>query len=120
MSPLVADFYRWWYRERGIEPDRLLIESFILMEPWWALRTGSVPFWMTFNTANDLAAVESFLGDREAFEFIHLMLFPNGTEGIGQPAMDGWRALLARARREGFFAGRSEEHTSELQSLMRL
>src|SRR3546814_653287 len=104
MSPLVADFYRRQYRERGVDANRLLVESFILMEPWWALRTGCVPFWMTFNTENDLAAVENYLSHREAFDFIHLMLFPNGTEGIGQPPMDDWRALLARARREGSFA----------------
>ena len=30
LSPLVADLYRWWYRERGLPSDRLLVESFIL------------------------------------------------------------------------------------------
>jgi hypothetical protein len=48
-SPLVAELYRWWYEERKLPANRLLVESFILMEPWWALRTGSVPFWMVFN-----------------------------------------------------------------------
>jgi hypothetical protein len=38
LSPLVADLYRWWYRQRGLPDDRLLVESFILLEPWWTLR----------------------------------------------------------------------------------
>jgi hypothetical protein len=44
-----ADLYRQWYEERGLPTNRLLVESFILIEPWWALRTGSVAFWMVFN-----------------------------------------------------------------------
>jgi hypothetical protein len=47
---LVADLHRHWHRERGLPGRRLLVEPFILIKPWWALRTGSVPFWMTFNT----------------------------------------------------------------------
>ena len=53
-SPLVADLYRRWYEERGLPANRLLIESFILLEPYWALRTGSVPFWTKFNMEPDL------------------------------------------------------------------
>lgn len=44
VSPLVADLYRWWYHARGVPGLRLLVDSFILMEPWWTPRTGSVPF----------------------------------------------------------------------------
>lgn len=44
LSPLVADLYRWWYREHRLQSNRLQIESFVMMEPYWALRTGSAPF----------------------------------------------------------------------------
>src|SRR5207248_7706076 len=50
LSPPTAELYRWWYRRRGLPDGRLLAESFIVMEPWWALRAGLVPFWMLFNT----------------------------------------------------------------------
>jgi hypothetical protein len=40
LSPFVADLYRAWYRERGLPADRLLVESFILLEPYWVLRTA--------------------------------------------------------------------------------
>ncbi|MFF4618898.1 hypothetical protein [Nonomuraea jabiensis] len=49
LSPVVADLYRSWYRRRGLPGDRLLVESFLLMEPWRALRSGSVPYRMVFN-----------------------------------------------------------------------
>ena len=32
-SPLVAELYRWWYRLLGFESTRLLVGSFILMDP---------------------------------------------------------------------------------------
>src|SRR5205085_1591445 len=63
LSPLVADLYRWWHRQRGLEANRLLVESFILMEPWWTLRTGAVPFWMTFNTTPSADRLTQYLDD---------------------------------------------------------
>src|SRR5438876_5656222 len=51
MSPLVADLYAWWTQRRGITERRLFVESFIVMEPYWTIRTGSIPFWMVFNMA---------------------------------------------------------------------
>lgn len=105
LSPLVADLYRWWYARRGLSSSRLLVESFILLEPWWTLRTGSVPFWMTFNKEPSAAGLEAYLDANEPFDEIHLMLFAHGTEGVGLPPMSRWRELLARARRSGRFAG---------------
>ncbi|HEY9666433.1 MAG TPA: hypothetical protein V6C91_06485 [Coleofasciculaceae cyanobacterium] len=53
-SPFVAELYRWWYRQRGLPnadsgsaaENRLFIESFVYLQPWWTLRLGLVPFWM--------------------------------------------------------------------------
>lgn len=42
-NPLIADFYRAWYQHRKLSANRLLIANFILMEPYWTLRTDSVP-----------------------------------------------------------------------------
>jgi hypothetical protein len=33
LSPLVADLCRWWYAERGLAGDRLVIDSFVLSGP---------------------------------------------------------------------------------------
>jgi pimeloyl-ACP methyl ester carboxylesterase len=105
LSPLVADFYRWWYRERGLPGDRLLVESFILMEPYWALRTGSVPFWMVFNTEPSAAALERYMEVTEPYDDIRLMLFSHGADSVGVVPITRWRSILARARKSGDFVG---------------
>jgi hypothetical protein len=104
-SPFVADLYRWWYRQRRMRANRLLVESFILLEPYWALRTGSVPYWMKFNTEVSLEEVESYLGQAEPYDDIHMMLFSHGTESAGLVGIERWREVLARARRHGDFVG---------------
>ena len=108
-SPLVADLYRWWYEERGLPTKRLLIESFILLEPWWTLRTGSVPFWVKFNMESDLRWVENYLEGAEPYEEILAMLFSHGVESVGLPPIERWRAVLSRARKRGSFVGVAEE-----------
>jgi hypothetical protein len=37
----IAGLHRAWYRELGMPADRMLVESFALLDPWWALRTAS-------------------------------------------------------------------------------
>jgi hypothetical protein len=108
-SPLVAELHRAWFRERRIEANRLLVSSFIVMEPYWAMRTGSVPFWMKFNTEVSLEWLRAYLDEAEAYDDIHLMLFAHGVEGVGLPPLERWRELLGRARRHGAFAGVDEE-----------
>jgi hypothetical protein len=117
LSPLVADLYRWWYQQRRIPASRLFVESFILVEPYWTLRTGSVPFWMTFNAEESLAALEDYLGERE-FDEIMLALFQNAVEPVGLPTVDAWRKVLAKARHTGWFAGLAPgEHPRDMGQL---
>jgi hypothetical protein len=108
MSPLVADLYRRWYRRRRIPANRLMVDSFILMEPWWALRTGSVPFWMVFNTGPSADAVERYLAQVDPYDEIFLMLFSHGVDSIGLASIDRWKSILRRARRRGEFLGVDE------------
>lgn len=107
-SPLVADLYRRWYREREIECNRLLIESFVLLEPYWTLRAGLVPFWMVFNVEASISAIRHYLARSGPFDEIYMMLFPNGTEGLGFAPLETWRGLLREARRSGAFLGVDE------------
>jgi hypothetical protein len=108
LSPLVADLYRWWYRQRRLPANRLLVESFIMMEPWWAARTGSVPFWMIFNKEPSADALEKYLDGVEPFEDMYMMLFSHGVDSIGLVPIDRWRSILGRARRRGDFIGVDE------------
>lgn len=101
LSPAVADFHRRWYRELGMQTNRLLLESFIVLEPYWALRTGTVPFWMTFNTRPSLQAADAYVGSRDDFDELYLSLFAHGSDSVGLPSIAEWEKLLARARRRG-------------------
>ncbi|MFU8817533.1 MAG: hypothetical protein ACNA7W_19480 [Pseudomonadales bacterium] len=104
-SGLVADFYRDWYRRRGVQANRLAIESFILMDPWVVLRTGSVPLWMTFNTEPSLAMAQKYLDASDPFDQIYLMLFAHGIDSVGLPPIEQWQSLVARAREQGELLG---------------
>jgi len=116
LSPLVADLYRWWYRQRGIPANRLLVDSFMLLDPWWTLRTGSVPYWTAFPVQPSLATLHHYL-DREAYDHLHLALFCHGVESVGMVTADQWRALLLRAGVAGTFAGVSpDRYPSDLDT----
>lgn len=107
-SPLVADLYRHWYRQRQLPANRLLVESFIVMEPWWTLRTGSVPFWAVFNVEPSAEALERYLDSTEPYDEINLMLFSHGVNSVGLASIDRWHSVLQRARRRGRFVGVDE------------
>lgn len=108
MSPLVANLYLWWNMTRGIADRRLIVDSFILMEPYWTIRTGSAPFWMVFNKEPSRRALQAYLDQSETFEEIFMMLFSHGVDSIGLPSIEQWREPLRRARLKGAFLGVDE------------
>lgn len=103
-SPMVADIYRQWYDERGISDSRLFIESFIVMEPYWTLKTGSIPYWMVFNMEPSYEKAVQYLQKR-SFEEIYMTLFSHGVESVGLVPIEQWKKLLARAGTIGDFIG---------------
>jgi hypothetical protein len=104
-SALVADFHREWNARRGVRANRLVVESFVLLEPHWALRTGSVPYWMTFNMQPSLDRLHRYLDRVEPYDQIFLMLFAHGVNSVGLPPIEEWQKLLGRARVQGEFLG---------------
>ena len=108
MSFLAADIYRDWYLEHGIEARRLVVDSFILMDPLATMRLHAIPFWSVFSVEPSVRTVERFLAQRPPFDEIDMMLFSHGTEGIGVARLDEWRRVLAAARRRGGFLGVDE------------
>ncbi len=109
LSPFVADLYRWWYRQRGIDDARLLGSMFIAMNPWWTLRTASVPWWAKFGTQPSADELERYLDSADPFDELYLMLFSHGIEGVGQAPIERWQRILGRARRHGAFVGVDED-----------
>ncbi|WP_315786121.1 hypothetical protein [Fischerella sp. JS2] len=109
LSPFVAELYRWWYKQRGIIANRLLVESFILLEPMWTLRTGSVPFWMKFNMQSSLDWIENYLDSTDPYDEIYMFLFSHGVNAVGLPSIERWREVFKRSRKHGEFIGVEED-----------
>ncbi|MEB3279131.1 MAG: hypothetical protein VKK42_09470, partial [Lyngbya sp.] len=109
LSPFVAELYRWWYKQRQIVTNCLLVESFLLTEPMWTLKTGSVPFWMKFNKQPSLDALENYLDSTDPYDEIYLMLFSHGVDSIGLPSIERWRRVFEKAKIQGNFVGVDED-----------
>ena len=92
-SPAVADLYRGHFRRHGIQPQRLVIPSLILHDPYWTLRTGAVPFWMEFNVLSSQDRIRDYVAQTGPWPETGLMLFPNGTEAVARaPSRSGGRS----------------------------
>jgi hypothetical protein len=83
----------------------LLAECFVLLEPWWTLRSGSVPFWMVFNTEPSRARLAEYLDRAAPYDEIRLLLFSHGVDSVGLATIDNWERLLAKARKIGVLTG---------------
>ena len=105
LSPAVAETYRDWYRRRGVPENRLLVESFMLLDPYWTLRTGSVPFWTVFNKEPSLRALHDYLDRVPGYEEIRMILFSHGVESVGLARASEWAEVLERATKVGSFLG---------------
>ena len=105
LSPLVADLYRWWYQERSLSAERLLVESFVYLQPWLALRIGLVPFWTVFNDFTSLDRLNNYLDSAKPYEEININLFSNGINSLGIASIEQWQSVLDRASMCGRFLG---------------
>jgi hypothetical protein len=108
MSALVADLYRWWYSERQIPADNLLVECFNILESWWTLRTGSVPFWVVFNMEGSASSLERYVTTTTPYQSIYVMLFSHGVKGPGLASVERWRSIMKHAK-SGTFIGFDEQ-----------
>ncbi|MBE9182900.1 hypothetical protein IQ268_30655 [Oculatella sp. LEGE 06141] len=130
LSPLVADLYRWWYQMRGMPSDRLLVESFVYLQPWLTQRLGFVPFWTVFNDQMSAERFSNYLDTTTPYDEIYMTLFSNGLCSLGIASLEEWRSLLKRARQHGQFVGVNEQtyprdlasfarHYTELKHLLK-
>ena len=109
LSPLVTELYRWWHRQRGLPADRLVVDSFILLDPWWTLRTGGAPYWSVFPVRPSLDRLNRYLDTVDPYDHLHLGLFCHGVDSVGMATAAQWRQVLRRARLGGAFAGVSPD-----------
>lgn len=104
-SPYIADLYRWWYQLRGITVNQLLIGMFFLVEPFWTLCTGSIPFWMAFNAKGSVEVAMKYLKTTSPFDSIYLMPFNHGVQGQGLATVSDYQELFHFAQTKGDFIG---------------
>lgn len=104
-SPFVAELYRWWYGKKGALTNRLIGENFFLHDPYWTLRTASVPFWMRFNMDPSADWLEKYLEEAAPYDEIYQMLFSHGVEGPGLAEAEKWEKIISRARVKHDFLG---------------
>ncbi|MEU9247018.1 hypothetical protein [Streptomyces sp. NPDC048385] len=96
LSPLVADFHRWWYRRRGLPADRLLVETYNQWEPYWALRLGLVPLWLQFTARPSYDWLEQYLRRSDPYRRVDVNLFSNGLRSVGQVPAEDWGDIARR------------------------
>jgi hypothetical protein len=101
LSAPIAELFRHWYAGHGLPARRLLVSSFLLMDPVLAMRTGSVPYWAVFGTRPSLDRLAGYLSSTERYDDIQLAIFPHGVESIGLPSIGEWQAVLGCARHHG-------------------
>lgn len=119
LSPFVADLHRRWYERLGRPADRLLVESFIMLQPQLALRAGAVPYWMTFNSVRSADDLRAYVEARRDFDEIYLMPFSNSIEAAGLAPRRTWERILSMARTRGAFIGIDpEEYPKDLASFV--
>lgn len=128
MSPFVAELYRWWYQQRGLPnsdevspaENRLLVESFVYLQPWWTLRIGLVPFWIVFNDQTSLERLTHYLDSSRPYDEIYLNLFSNGIRSLGIASIEEWRSALTRAQNHGQLIGVNEQtYPNDMASFIR-
>jgi hypothetical protein len=110
LSPFVADYYRWSYWQKGLPGDRLLIETFVYLQPWLVQRCGMVPYWSVFPVDPSADRIQDYLEHTDPpYEEMYLNLFSNGIRSIGQPDLERWYEILRYARLHGKTLGVDED-----------
>lgn len=94
-SAFVAELYRDWYRRIGWQDNRLLAQTYTLLDPWWTLATGSVPFWNRFHMQVSFDVLSEHLASAEPYDEILISLFSHGLVSPGLVDTAQWGNLAA-------------------------
>lgn len=92
LSATVADMHRDWLLAADRPADRLLVESFVMLDPVGVNQAGLVPFWTAFPVRDALHAVRSYLRERR-YPNVDVLMFPHGVRSAGLAAPEDWLRL---------------------------
>lgn len=99
LSGPIADLMQERVRLAGGDGNRLLIESFAILDPARVERAGVVPYWSFFPVEPSLVDAAAYVrgkhlgGDR--YHDVDLILFSHGTPSLGATPPQRWTAELA-------------------------
>jgi hypothetical protein len=100
----IADFYRNWYASMGRPTNKLFLESFMLVEPYWCLRAGCVPYWGLFTGQPSYEDMADYVREHE-WDYIYMTMFSNIVRSIGVPEGHEWHRLAKHAREDHALIG---------------
>jgi hypothetical protein len=101
----VARIMRDWYVGRGESGDRLLVSSFVVMDPWRTINAGLVPYWSFFSVRPVLDAFERYLAESDSYRTVGLMLFQHGVRSPGVAEPRQWQQAVRRHGATPHFVG---------------
>lgn len=97
LSAPVADLHSEWLGANGRDATRLLVESFIMLDPVGAAAAGRVPYWTAFPVRPALDRLRDYLRHR-SFREVDVLLFPHGVRSAGLAEPADWLALGVAGR----------------------
>lgn len=117
LSGPIAGLCRDLLIEAGLAADRLLVESFLLMDPTRARETGLVPLWTIFPVEAAVRVAEDHLRSNH-YRSVHIGLFPHGVESQGIAKPERWREALRGTEIE-FLGVDTKRYPADFAALVR-
>lgn len=108
-SGKVADIYRSMYQRQNQPDNRLYMESFNILSPLLTLKTGTVPYWMFFNSESAADMAEDYLLNSPQYDEILMTMLSNGKMSVGMADIDRLQTLLSYSGKRASFVGMDVE-----------
>jgi hypothetical protein len=120
LSAPVADLYRSWLAGAGTTADRLLVESFLLLDPIRTLATGLVPLWTIFSVESALHTASRYLAvTNPGYPSVHIGLFPHGVRSAGLAEPDEWIRRIGRYTEAELLGVDPDRYPADFAALVR-
>jgi hypothetical protein len=120
LADRAADVFLAWRRGGGVPRPRLVIDQFILSQPWHVLRAGAVPYWTVFPVQHCADAAANWINRNEPFPRIDVALFNHGVASDGLADIHRWQTLSSAGHHAGTVLGqRHNRFPTDFASLTR-
>jgi hypothetical protein len=93
LSAPVADLHQEWLRGRGRPANRVLVESFTMLDPIAVARAELVPFWTVFPVRRAQLNLQRYVAGARGVRDLHVLAFPHGVRSVGWCPPECWDSL---------------------------